>query len=97
MLSNESNKCPVSQSPDDNVDAEALKQRFGRDVFRDFDIDDPSFNNQFFDILDTMVAKCPVVRSNVGAGYWMVTSHEEVRRVGQDWKKIGRAPCRDRV
>src|SRR3546814_7722078 len=57
MLSNESNKCPVSQSPDDNVDAEALKQRFGRDVFRDFDIDDPSFNNQFFDILDTMVAK----------------------------------------
>src|SRR3546814_20231878 len=45
----------------------------------------------FFDILDTMVAKCPEVRSNVGDGYWMVTRHEDVRRVGQDWKTFSSA------
>jgi hypothetical protein len=43
-----------------------LKARFGRDVFNDFDIDDPGFNENFFEILDEMVEHCPVVRSNVG-------------------------------
>lgn len=78
--------------PNDHVAAgEALKGRYGRDMFNDFDIDDPMFNEHFFDILDEMVTKCPVVRSNVGAGYWMVTRQEDVRRVGQDWRTFSSA------
>jgi cytochrome P450 len=78
--------------PNDHVAVgEALKGRYGRDMFNDFDIDDPMFNEHFFDILDEMVAKCPVVRSNVGAGYWMVTRQEDVRRVGQDWRTFSSA------
>jgi cytochrome P450 len=65
--------------------------RYGRDMFNDFDIDDPKFNEHFFEILDDMVAHCPVVRSNVGEGYWMVTRQEDVRRVGQDWKTFSSA------
>jgi cytochrome P450 len=72
-------------------DVEALKGRFGRDMFNDFDIDDPKFNEHFFDVLDEMVAKCPVVRSNVGDGYWMVTRQEDVRKVGQDWRTFSSA------
>lgn len=72
-------------------DVESLKGRFGRDMFNDFDIDDPKFNEHFFDILDEMVAKCPVVRSNVGNGYWMVTRQEDVRKVGQDWRTFSSA------
>ncbi|MDV2477587.1 cytochrome P450 [Rhodococcus zopfii] len=72
-------------------DVESLKGRFGRDMFNDFDIDDPKFNEHFFDILDEMVAKCPVVRSNVGNGYWMVTNQEGVRKVGQDWRTFSSA------
>jgi cytochrome P450 len=65
--------------------------RYGRDMFHDFDIDDPKFNEHFFEILDDMVAHCPVVRSNVGEGYWMVTRQEDVRRIGQDWKTFSSA------
>lgn len=77
---------PEIQSSDHIAGGEALKVRYGRDMFNDFDIDDPRFNDNFFEILDEMVAKCPVVRSNVGAGYWMVTRQQDVRRVGQDWR-----------
>ena len=39
---------------------EELKARFGRDIFNDFDLDDPVFNDKFYEILDTMVDSCPV-------------------------------------
>jgi len=71
--------------------ADERVSRYGRDMFRDFDIDDPKFNEHFFDILDEMVDKCPVVRSNVGEGYWMVTRQQDVRKVGQDWKTFSSA------
>lgn len=82
---------PEPQSTTANEDGEALRTRYGRDMFNDFDIDDPAFNEHFFDILDEMVAKCPVVRSNVGNGYWMVTRQTDVRRVGQDWRTFSSA------
>jgi cytochrome P450 len=71
--------------------SDAHAARYGRDMFKDFDIDDPKFNEHFFEILDDMVARCPVVRSNVGEGYWMVTRQEDVRKVGQDWKTFSSA------
>jgi cytochrome P450 len=79
-----------SAQPQDAKAAERI-ERYGRDVFHDFDIDDPRFNEHFFEVLDDMVAHCPVVRSNVGEGYWMVTRQEDVRRVGQDWKTFSSA------
>ena len=68
-----------------------LSEKWGRDMFKDFDIDDPKFNEHFFEILDSMVQHCPVVRSNVGQGYWMVTRQADVRKVGQDWKTFSSA------
>lgn len=65
---------------------EELKARFGQDIFRDFDYEDPKFNDTFFDVLDEQLAHCPVARSNVGHGYWWVSRNEDVRRVAQDWK-----------
>ncbi len=70
---------------------EELTKRYGRDMFRDFDLDDPAFNKHFFDILDDMVEGCPVARSNKGDGYWMVTRQEDIRQVGQDWKTFSSA------
>jgi len=70
---------------------EEMKARYGRDMFNDFDINDPRFGNNLFPILDDMLAKCPVVRSNVGHGYWMVTRNADVRRVGQDWRTFSSA------
>ena len=74
-----------------DMDGGAVKSRFGRDMFNDFGIDAPEFNEHFFDVLDEMVTKCPVVRSNVGNGYWMVTRQQDIRKVGQDWRTFSSA------
>ncbi|MGW5105913.1 cytochrome P450 [Nocardia sp. NPDC004123] len=67
------------------------QQQFGRDMFNDFDIDDPRFNEHFTDVLDAFVAKCPVAHSNVGDGYYVINRYEDVRRVGQDWQTFSSA------
>jgi len=92
-----SSKEPISRrNPDVKVEPgapspEQLKARFGRDIFRDFDYDDPQFNTKFNETLETQLKHCPVARSNNGTGYWWVTRNEDVRRVGQDWKTFSNA------
>lgn len=77
----------LSAAQDDpDLTPEKLKERFGRDILRDFDLDDPNFNDKFFETLDFMVEKCPVVHSKVGHGYYVVSRNEDVRKVGQDWR-----------
>ncbi|WP_298221961.1 hypothetical protein [Acidocella sp.] len=86
----------AQRDPDVKVEAgapsaEELKAKFGRDIFRDFDYDDPKFNVNFVETLNTQLKHCPVARSNVGTGYWWVTRNEDVRRIGQDWKTFSNA------
>lgn len=71
--------------------SEELKAHFGRDIFRDFDYDDPNFNVNFNETLNMQLKHCPVARSNVGTGYWWLTRNEDVRRVAQDWKTFSNA------
>ncbi len=71
--------------------AEELKARFGRDIFNDFDCEDPRFNDHFTEILDTQLAHCPVAHSKVGHGYLWVTRYEDVRRIAKDWKAFSNA------
>lgn len=68
-----------------------LIAKYGRDIFRDFDFDDPVFNEKVHDILDEFLEHCPVARSRKGTGYWMVSRNADVRRVGQDWKTFSSA------
>lgn len=89
--------CPISQrNPDVKVaegapTPEELKAQFGRDIFREFDYDDPRFNEQFVETLEAHLTHCPVARSTVGTGYWWVSRNEDVRRIGQDWKTFSNA------
>lgn len=75
---------------DDKAIAESIA-KYGRDIYNDFDIDDPVVNEKFHDILDDLVEKCPVARSNVGEGYYVVARQPVVRHVGQDWKTYSSA------
>jgi cytochrome P450 len=74
-------------------------QEFSRDMFQDFDIEDPEFNEKFYDVLDEFVSQCPVAHSKVGAGYHLINRYEDVKRAGQDWRTFssakGFAPNRD--
>lgn len=71
--------------------SEDVTGRFGRDIFNDFDLDAPVFNDRFYEVQDALVAGCPVARSNVGTGYWVVNRQADVRRVGQDWQTFSSA------
>ena len=70
---------------------DSVPQPLARDYHGDFDHEDPEFNQRFDDVLDDLVARCPMSRSNKGHGYWVVNRHEDVRRCGQDWKTFSSA------
>lgn len=76
---------------DPELSPERLTERFGRDFFRDFDIDDPNLNTHFHEVIDLMVQKCPVAHSKVGSGYYVFSTEEAVRRIGQDWQTFSSA------
>ncbi len=73
----------------DNEDA--VPQPLARDYHKDFDVEDPEFNLRFDDVLDELVARCPMSRSDKGHGYWVANRYEDVRRCGQDWKTFSSA------
>lgn len=79
--------CPRGEKPS----REELIEKFGRDFFTDFDFDDPGFNTHLDGILDNLIDHCPVARSDVGQGYWLVSRNADVRRIGQDWKSFSSA------
>jgi cytochrome P450 len=56
--------------------------RFGKT----FDIEDPAFAEQFEDVLEHLVTKCPVAHSKVGPGYSVFNRYTDVRRCAADWR-----------
>ncbi len=56
-----------------------------------FDIDDPVFTERFEEVLDHLVAKCPVAHSTVGPGYHAFNRYRDVRRAAQDWRTFSSA------
>ena len=78
-------------SEDPELAPERLIERFGRDFYRDFDIDDPNLNTHFHEVIDFMVQKCPVAHSKIGTGYTVFSKEDAVRRIGQDWQTFSSA------
>jgi cytochrome P450 len=70
---------------------EDLSQRIGRDFATDYDIDDPRLAEHWDEIVDDLQARCPVARSEVGEGYWVVNRYDDVRAVAGDWETFSSA------
>lgn len=56
-----------------------------------FDIEDPAFAEQFEDVLEHLVTKCPVAHSEVGPGYHVFNRYKDVRRCAADWRTFSSA------
>lgn len=54
--------------------------------WRNVDIDSSEFNEHFDQTIHELVRECPVARSEVGEGYWLVNRYRDVRKCGQDWR-----------
>ncbi|MBS9376518.1 Camphor 5-monooxygenase [Rhodococcus sp. B50] len=66
-------------------------QPFKRDMFNDFDFEDPEFNERFEDVLNEMAAKCPVAHSKTGHGYKVINTYKDVKKAAQDWRTFSSA------
>jgi cytochrome P450 len=64
---------------------------FERDMFNDFDINDHEFNDRFYDVLDSFIGECPVAKSKVGDGYYVLNRFRDVKRAAQDWETFSSA------
>ena len=64
---------------------------FERDWHRDFDLNDATFGDDFEQVCDELVAQCPVARSDVGEGYWIVSRYADVSRILREWRSFSSA------
>ncbi len=58
---------------------------FQRDFRRDYDLSDAELNERWDELVAAMHAGCPVARSEVGEGYWVVNRYEDVIRCAREW------------
>jgi len=78
-------------TPPTEADVDSSIREYGRDIYHDFDLDDPVFNDRHVEIIDDLVEKCPVAHSKVGKGYYLVSQNKLVREVGQNWRTFSAA------
>lgn len=58
-----------------------------RDFYGDYDMGAEELNTEQYDeILDDLVRNCPVARSEVGEGYWVVNRYADVLKAAGDWR-----------
>lgn len=62
-----------------------------RDYRADYDLDDPELSARWDDVLSDLHANCPIARSDVGEGYWIVNGHADVSRCAKDWQTFSSA------
>lgn len=61
-------------------------------MIRDYDLTDPDLNARWDErILEMHASGCPVARSEVGEGYWVVNGYEEVSACAKDWRTFSSA------
>lgn len=54
-------------------------------VLESFDLDSTAFTENYDQVLEGMVTRCPIVHSEVAGGYWVVSRYEDVRECAQKW------------
>ena len=59
---------------------------FARDFVTDYDLGDPELNERWDELIPDLHARCPVARSEVGEGYWVIQRYEDVKRCAIDWQ-----------
>jgi hypothetical protein len=62
-----------------------------RDYQHDFDLNDPELNTRWDEVVAHLHTGCPVARSDVGEGYWVVSRYTDVVRCAKEWATFSAA------
>ncbi len=58
----------------------------GRDHFTDFDLDSREFSDNYDEVIEELLERCPVARGNALGGYWVVSRAEDFKQCAQDYE-----------
>jgi cytochrome P450 len=64
---------------------------FSRDYGTDYDLDDPELSARWDEVIPDLHDRCPVARSEVGTGYWVINSYQDVVQCAKDWQTFSSA------
>jgi cytochrome P450 len=65
--------------------------RYGHDIFGDFEINAECMKSDLPAVLEDLVTRCPVARSNAGPGFPVFSRQRDIRRICQDWETFSSA------
>lgn len=68
-----------------------MRKDFGRDYHADYDLSDPELNERWDAIVADLHQGCPVARSEVGEGYWVLNRYHDVTRAAKEWTTFSAA------
>lgn len=55
-------------------------------LLRRFDLFDPEHERWKYDAFAYARERCPIVRTEAGTGFWLITRYSDVRRILEDWE-----------
>ncbi len=68
-----------------------MSDPFERDFYTDFDLGDPELNARWDELVPHLHQGCPVARSEVGEGYWIVNRYDDVVKCAKEWTTFSAA------
>lgn len=64
---------------------------FQRNYSSDYDLNDPELSARWDEVIPELHQGCPVARSEVGEGYWVVNTYKDVSACAKDWRTFSSA------
>ncbi len=59
---------------------------FKRNYHTAYDLADPELSARWDAVVADLHARCPIARSEIGEGYWVVNGYQDVARCAKDWR-----------
>jgi cytochrome P450 len=70
----------VQEHPEDSAAIDLTKFHAG------YDMNSPELAEHWEEVVDELHSACPIARSEVGEGYWVMNRHEDIRAATLDWE-----------
>jgi cytochrome P450 len=75
----------------ETAQSETAQRRDYPALLREFDLFNPAHEEWKYDAFAYAREHCPIVRTEAGTGFWLITRYEDMRRILEDWETFSSA------
>lgn len=68
-----------------------MTEQLGRDYGTDYDMNSPDLAKNWTGVVEELHSSCPIARSEVGEGYWVLNRQADIKHCTQDWETFSSA------